>query len=149
MQRVVKSANVAVIGTNGPHGPHLAPVWFLYRDGAFQFVTSVGRRKARNIQADYRVGVAIMADGGKPAVMVDATARLTTEDAVPLITELATANLGADEGAAYVERLLASLSPDQLWRIVVTPTWWKGWGLDDAAATHREVVAPGDTTKRS
>jgi hypothetical protein len=149
MLRVVESAKLAVMGTNGPHGPHLVPVWFLYRDGAFQFVTSVGRQKARNIESDYRVGLAILGDGGKPAVMVDATARLVHKEAVPLITELATANLGADEAARYVEKLTTTFSADQLWRIIVTPTWWKGWALEDAAPVAAGLAPAGDAAGKA
>jgi hypothetical protein len=131
MLSVVTSSTLAVLGTTGPHGPHLAPVWFLYRDGDFLLTTGVTRQKAKNIQHDYRVGLSVLAEGGSPAVMVDGTARLDHVEVVPLVSALAQRNLGAEAGAQYVEGLMKNFTPETLWRIVLTPAWWKSWALDE------------------
>lgn len=142
MLELVSRSSLAVLGTNGPHGPHLAPVWFLHRDGEFLVVTGVMRRKAKNIQNDYRVGLTILADGGSPAVMLDGTARLDHMGVIPLIEELAVRYLGPEDGARYIENLLTKFTADTLWRIAIAPTWWKAWALDEPAdATGSESHA--------
>jgi hypothetical protein len=137
MLSLVAESRLAVLGTNGQHGPHLTPVWFLYRDGAFLLTTGVMRRKAKNIQHDYRVGLTVLADGGSPAVMLDGTAQLDHVDVLPLVAELAERYLGAEAGAQYVDDLKKKFTTDTLWRIVIAPTWWKSWALDES----------GDSTK--
>lgn len=131
MLSLIAESKLAVLGTNGPHGPHLAPVWFLYRDDVFLVVTGVMRRKAKNIQHDYRVGLTVLAHDGSPAVMLDGTARLDHVGVISLIEEAAVRYLGAEGGARYVQDLTKTFTKDTLWRIVVTPTWWKSWGLDE------------------
>ena len=137
MLNLVAHSKLAVLGTNGPNGPHLAPVWFLYRDDQFFITTGVNRQKARNIQGDYRVGLTVLADGGSPAVMLDGTARLDHAGVIPLIRATAERYLGPEQGAVYIKNLLQKFNSETLWRIVVTPVWWKSWALDEHESAQK------------
>lgn len=131
MQAHVADAKLAVLATTGPRGPHAAPVWFLYRDGEFLLSTGVHRQKAKNIQRDDRVGLAVLAEAGTPAVMIDGRARLDHIDSFGLVAELAERYLGTETGADYVRRLSTEMTPGTLWRVIVRPTSWKSWALNE------------------
>lgn len=125
MLDVLSSTKIAILGTIGNQGPHLAPLWFAFTDGSFEFVTGSGRQKALNVLRDRRVGLAIVHPTGKPAVMIDGTARVDQSNVPSLLESLAIRNLGEQAGKDYV----ANSNLTNLRRIIVVPVRWKSWGL--------------------
>jgi PPOX class probable F420-dependent enzyme len=94
---------LAYIGTVDPDGqPQVTPVWVDVRDGKLAFNTALGRAKARNLQKDPRVSLAI-ADPDDPYryVEVQGRATLTEDGADEFIDDLAKKYLGVD---AYPNR---------------------------------------------
>jgi PPOX class probable F420-dependent enzyme len=94
---------LAYIGTVDPDGqPQVTPVWVDVRDGKPAFNTALGRAKARNLQKDPRVSLAI-ADPDDPYryVEVQGRATLTEHGADEFIDDLAKKYLGVD---AYPNR---------------------------------------------
>ncbi len=130
MEQLVRSSMLCVLGTDGSRGPHLVPIWFLYRDGCFQMVTGHDRRKLQNLERNPKAGLAVMADGGSPAVMVDGIAETTPDGAGELVRELALRYLGPARAGAYIDELFAVRPAEQLRRIVLHPTWWKSWDVE-------------------
>jgi hypothetical protein len=105
-------------------------VWFLYREGRFEMVTGEDRKKLEHLKDNPRAGLAVMADGGSPAVMVDGLAEVTSDGAGELVQELAIRYLGEAGGKQYIDELFPVRPPERLRRIVLRPTWWKTWGLE-------------------
>jgi pyridoxine/pyridoxamine 5'-phosphate oxidase len=61
------------LATASPEGvPHAAPVWGLWRDGAFWFGTDPASRKGRNLAANARIAVHL--ESGDEVVSLDGTA---------------------------------------------------------------------------
>ncbi|MFJ8308461.1 MULTISPECIES: PPOX class F420-dependent oxidoreductase [unclassified Streptomyces] len=90
--------NFATVATQGPGGaPHASVVW-VKRDGdAIEFSTLATRQKARNIERDPRVSVALF-DLANPYVSVEirGTAELIPDEAKKLPHELSHKYLGID-----------------------------------------------------
>jgi hypothetical protein len=130
MEQFVRDARLCVLGTEGARGPHLVPIWFLYREGAFEMVTGEGRTKLANLGRDARAGLAVMADGGSPAVMVDGIAEETPHGTGELIVELATRYLGEPAAKQYIDDLYTTRPPERFRRIILRPQWWKSWEVE-------------------
>lgn len=130
MEQLARSSLLCVLGTEGSRGPHLVPIWFLYRDGCFVMVTGQDRRKLLNLQRNPSAGLAVMGAGGSPAVMVDGVAETTAAGAGELVRELAIRYLGPARARTYIDELFAVRPPEQLRRIVLRPTWWKSWDVE-------------------
>jgi PPOX class probable F420-dependent enzyme len=94
---------LAFIGTVDPEGkPQVTPVWVDVRDGKPAFNTALGRAKARNLQKDPRVSLAITdPDDPYRYVEVQGRATLTEDGADEFIDDLAKKYLGVD---AYPNR---------------------------------------------
>jgi uncharacterized protein len=98
--------NVAVLATVDRRGkPHGAPVWYLYRNGAFVISTGRGSQKHRNVEANPEVTV-VVDRRTLPYYAVMARGRAEIGD--PLTDaerrELAVRYLGDELGNRYVER---------------------------------------------
>jgi hypothetical protein len=130
MEELVRSSLLCVLGTEGARGPHLVPIWFLYRDGCFEMVTGEDRYKLKNLRRSPNTGLVVMADGGSPAVMVDGIAEVTADGAGELIAEIAPRYLGPVRAQEYLDGLFAVRPPATLRRIVLRPTWWKSWDVE-------------------
>lgn len=55
--RLAAARNYWIVSSRDGSGPHAAPVWGLWLDGAFVFSTSPESRKGRNLEHDPRVVV--------------------------------------------------------------------------------------------
>jgi Pyridoxamine 5'-phosphate oxidase len=130
MEELVRGSLLCVLGTEGARGPHLVPIWFLYRDGCFQMVTSQDRHQLKNLRRNPNAGLVVTADGGSPAVMVDGIAETTADGAGELIADIAVRYLGPSRGQEYLDGLFTVRPPETLRRIILRPTWWKSWGLE-------------------
>ncbi len=93
----VAFANLATIMPDG--SPQVTPLWFEYRDGAILINTAVGRRKARNLDTNPRVALAI-SDPANPYRYIQIrghVTRSTKEGADAHIDSLAKRYLGQDK----------------------------------------------------
>jgi len=91
---------VARVAANGPTGPTVRPVWFLYEDGAFWWLTASSySRLGEWLGADPRVALCIdtcdLATGQVHAVTVSGKAEVVPFEAERAIRKL-TKYLGAD-----------------------------------------------------
>jgi PPOX class probable F420-dependent enzyme len=99
-------ANVAVLATVDREGrAHGAPVWYVYRDGAFIISTGRGSQKHRNVEANPEITI-VVDRRTLPYYAVMASGR--AEVGPPLTEderrELAVRYLGEELGNRYVER---------------------------------------------
>lgn len=92
---------VAHLATCADGDPHVAPVWYDYRDGAVEVVTT--GRKLANVRANHRVALSVQKEeGGRPqwGVVVRGTATVVADEAE---TRAAVSRInrryGADEDA--------------------------------------------------
>jgi PPOX class probable F420-dependent enzyme len=128
IERLIAEARIATLGTNGPHGPHLAPVWFEYEDGEFRFITPARSQKAANLDRDPRVGISIEAANPTRVVMANGTATVEPLTDLAVLARLAArAYDSAEQGKAFAEE-----APKHE-RIVirVRPTHWTTYGAMD------------------
>ena len=90
-------ANLVTLYTDG--SPHVAPVWYLHREGSLYVSAGAWAVKVRNIRRDARVAVSI-ANASSPAmyVLVEGRATVTTEAADDLRVEMYVRYQGRDRG---------------------------------------------------
>ncbi|WP_232700540.1 pyridoxamine 5'-phosphate oxidase family protein [Halobacterium wangiae] len=72
---------VAHLGTSHENRPHVAPLWYTYRDGSIEIVTT--GRKLENIQRNPRVALSVQKDeDGRPqwGVTLQGTAEVIEDD---------------------------------------------------------------------
>ena len=105
-QRFVEKARIARLGTVGSDGgPHIAPVWYRFEDGAFLVLTDRGSQKHRNIERDPRVTLCI--DDDRPpyhTVLVHGHAAVEPSPGPDWRLALAVHYLGDEAGRRYVEQ---------------------------------------------
>lgn len=78
-------------------GPHVMPVWGMWRDGAWWFSSSRGSRKTRNLLDDPRCSIATD-DASEPVVM-EGTAQLVEDlHVLHSVLDLENAKYGTDYG---------------------------------------------------
>ena len=96
-------ATLATVRADG--GPHTAPVWYRYEDGAFLVSTDRGSQKHRNIERDPRVELCIDDREKAPFHTVIVRGSATVEPARDAAWRLALAvhYLGEERGKRYVE----------------------------------------------
>ena len=96
-------ATLATVRKDG--GPHTAPVWYRYEDGAFLISTERGSQKHRNIERDARVELCIDDREKAPFHTVIVRGRATVEPGRDAAWRLALAvhYLGDERGRRYVE----------------------------------------------
>jgi PPOX class probable F420-dependent enzyme len=83
-ERLLAARNYWIVTTKPDGGPHAAPVWGLWREGAIVFSTSPSSRKGRNLSRDSRVVVHL--ESGDEVVIVEGVAE-----------QISLADAGADE----------------------------------------------------
>ena len=90
-------ANLVTLNADG--SPHVAPVWYLHREGSLHVSAGASAVKVRNIQRDARVAVSI-ANTSSPAmyVLVEGRATVTAEGADDLRVEMYVRYQGRDRG---------------------------------------------------
>ena len=104
--------------------PHIAPVWYFYRDGQFLLLTEDGSQKHRNVVRDPRVAFCID-DDRTPYHTVLVRGRASVEPAPERAFELEMAMhyLGEAEGRRYID----SNQNDNSILIRITPERVSGW----------------------
>jgi PPOX class probable F420-dependent enzyme len=104
-QRFVEKARIGRLATvRHDGGPHVAPIWYRFEDGAFLVLTDAGSQKHRNIERDPRVELCID-DERPPYHTVLVRGRASIEPAPDAAWRLALAvhYLGDEAGKLYVE----------------------------------------------
>jgi PPOX class probable F420-dependent enzyme len=125
MLEVLAQPLVATLGTEGPHGPHLAPIWFEYIDGSLLVVTPEGSQKAVNITRSPRVGFSVNDERGR-TVMMNGVASLEPMVGTAALERIAIHYRGPDSGKRYVE----ARSPDARSVVItITPERWMTYGM--------------------
>jgi PPOX class probable F420-dependent enzyme len=124
----VRKPYIATLATVGRDGaPHMAPVWYVYKGGAFLVLTERSSQKARNIVRDARVELCIDDRERAPYHTVIVRGRATLEaypgDAFRLA--LAVRYLGDAGGKRYVESVAVDAQDEVLIRI--EPRRIVGW----------------------
>ena len=102
-ERFLAGRHVAVLATVSPDGqPVLAPIWYVYRDGALYMRTGRGSIKARNVSGDQRVTICVQ-DERPPYKSVTVHGRASIEpEEEGLDAAIARRYLGAVGGAFYL-----------------------------------------------
>ena len=92
-------ANLVTLNADG--SPHVAPVWYLHRQGSLYVSAGASAVKVRNIQGDARVAVSI-ANASSPAmyVLLEGRATVTTDAAEDMRVEMYVRYQGRDRGIA-------------------------------------------------
>ncbi len=92
-------ANLVTLNADG--SPHVAPVWYLHREGSLYVSAGASAVKVRNIRRDARVAVSI-ANTSSPAmyVLVEGRATITTEAVDDMRVEMYVRYQGRDRGIA-------------------------------------------------
>ncbi len=112
-------ARIATVRADGR--PHIAPMWFLYRDGLFYFMQRKNAAKQKIVNIQGNPNVAITIDTCSPpylGVIVEGNAEVTEERASEIALAIAIKYQGEDAGRE-THRALTAESP--LWLIRVTP----------------------------
>ena len=120
----LREPRIATLGSIGPHGPHLAPIWFEYVGGEFLFITPAVSQKARNLERDPRAGISVEAREPTRAVMANGRAVVEPLTDVSVLERMAVRYFGAERGRAYVAE-----APSHA-RILIRlrPTHWATYG---------------------
>ena len=74
VERMADARSYWVATTRADGGPHVSPVWGVWRDGAFHFFTDPASLKARNIRRDPRAVVHL--ESGDEVVIMEGDARI-------------------------------------------------------------------------
>ena len=121
-ERFLAGRHVAVLATLGPDGrPVLAPIWYLYRDGALYMRTGRGSIKAGNVRRDQRVAICIQ-DERPPYKSVTIHGRASIEpEEEGLDAAIARRYLGAVGGAFYLRTAREAVEQSGEVTLVVRP----------------------------
>ncbi len=125
MLEVLVQPLIAMLGTEGPYGPHLAPIWFEYIDGSLLVVTPEGSQKVVNITRSPRVGFAVNDERGR-TVMVNGHASFEPMVGTAALERIAIHYRGPESGRRYVK----ARSPDARSVVItITPERWMTYGM--------------------
>jgi PPOX class probable F420-dependent enzyme len=119
MIEFLSEPRIATLGSIGPHGPHLAPIWFEYTDGEFLFITPAASQKARNLDRDPRAGISVEAREPTRAVMANGRALIEPLTDLSVLARMAARYYGSTErGQQYADeapnhdRILIRVRPE-------------------------------------
>jgi PPOX class probable F420-dependent enzyme len=114
-ERLTKSHDYWVATVRADGRPHLMPVWGVWDDGALWFSSSVGSRKARNLEANARCTIATD-NAWEPVVLEGDAERVTDHDALARFIGLENEKYETDHSADF-------LDPTMNATFRVTPSW--------------------------
>ena len=98
--------HVANLVTLNPDGsPHVAPIWYVHRQGRLHISAGASAVKVRNIRRDARVAVSI-ANDSSPAtyVLVEGRASVTSDGAEELLVEMYVRYQGEERGTLGAQK---------------------------------------------
>ncbi len=113
VEAMLKKPLIAKLGTMNEDGTiHIAPIFFLYKDGCILMGTQDVSRKVRNIRRNNRVTVLVdIADAPFKGVLIYGTAELDYDDVVEKRAELFTNYMPADEAMGFARKLADRFKP--------------------------------------
>ena len=105
-QAFLDETHVANLVTLNPDGsPHVAPVWYLHRQGRLHISAGASAVKVRNIRRDARVAVSIANDSSPASyVLVEGRARVTCDDAEALLVDMYVRYQGEERGTLSAQK---------------------------------------------
>ncbi len=105
-QAFLDETHVANLVTLNPDGsPHVAPVWYVHRQGRLHISAGASAVKVRNIRRDARVSVSIANDSSPAAyVLFEGRASVTSDDAVELLVEMYVRYQGKERGTISAQK---------------------------------------------
>jgi PPOX class probable F420-dependent enzyme len=122
MKELLEGPTIARLATVRRDGrPHVAPMFFLYRDGCYYFFQRKSAKKQHIVNIEHNPNVALCVDTDTSpykAVMVEGTAEITEEN----VAEISLAISMKYEGEAGRERNRRYREESPLSLIKVTPT---------------------------
>ena len=123
MQAFLDEPHIGHLVTLRPDGtPHVAPIWYEYRDGLFLIWTSRETRKVKNIVGDLRAALSIATDNEPyKYVSVEGTVIVSEADVEATALSIAVRYQGRERGTAFIAEyfkegvsVLLTLTPDKL-----------------------------------
>ena len=131
----------AVLSTVSPDGsPHTAPVGFAFDGKQFFIASGAATRKVRNLEADPRARVLVMASAATAGiddgwVAADGTAVLVRGEEAQELNRLAVARYLTEEGQRGFGELFLPIMDVT---IIVTPERWQSWSVTGMLETMRQ-----------
>lgn len=126
IEAYLSKPRIADLATVRPDGsPHVAPVWFLYEDGAVKVLAEAGSVKIKNLKSEPRVSVSIATD--QPPyeyVIVNGVAEVSGGDISDILRRISIHYQGLEEGERYAIKTLREL---ELRLITIRPSKLIGW----------------------
>jgi nitroimidazol reductase NimA-like FMN-containing flavoprotein (pyridoxamine 5'-phosphate oxidase superfamily) len=124
---------VARLATSGPNGPRVRPLWYLWEDGAFWWLTGAWSKLAETLAKDARV-----------ALVVDVTDVETGE--VKGVTATGDAEIVPFDPARAKRKLARYLGPDEtLW----DPRFRSSWDMNARTRADDEPTGLGRLVPRT
>ena len=131
-ERLTRSHDYWLATTGSDVGPHVVPVWGIWRDGAAWFSTSPASRKTRNLSADPRAALATD-DPRQPVVVRGRVERVTD------LADIERFTAGVNE--KYESDLPVSFFVDNA-TFRLPPTWVFSLDEEDFTGTPTRWVFP-------
>jgi PPOX class probable F420-dependent enzyme len=124
----LQSSHEYWLATTWPDGgPHVMPVWGVWRDGALWFSSGLGSRKARNLENDPQC--VLTTDNPREPVVVEGEAERVLElEEIAAFNDTVNEKYGTHSSADFYDP-----ATNGVWR--VTPTWVFGLASDDFTGT--------------
>jgi len=141
LERFVREPRIAVLGYTRADGrPGQAPIWYRFRDGAFELSTVTGSPKHKALLRDPRVCLTIQ-DERPPyrALLADGTVALAPLASGSRDAELAVRYFGCLVAKEYARRTEAEYARTGLTRITLRPAALRG--VDNTRALGRAALA--------
>ncbi|MBT5775704.1 MAG: hypothetical protein HOH95_15150 [Dehalococcoidia bacterium] len=120
LNELLSEAHVAVLGTvDGQGRPHLAPIWYLWRDGEALMLTARSSKKWRNILGNANASLCVdtKAPPYAAAVLQGEASEASELEYVPLLRELAIHYLGERGGNQYADNSTAEDATSVVFRL--------------------------------
>ena len=94
-----------LVTLNADGSPHVAPVWYVHRQGRLHISAGASAVKVRNIRRDARVAVSIANDSSPASyVLVEGRASITSDDAAELLVEMYVRYQGEERGTLSAQK---------------------------------------------
>ena len=102
----LEETHVANLVTLNPDGsPHVAPLWYVHRQGRLHISAGASAVKVRNIHRDARVSVSIANDSSPAAyVLFEGRARVTSDGAAELLVDMYVRYQGEERGTISAQK---------------------------------------------
>ncbi len=122
-----RTAHLVTLRASGT--PHVAPVWFLWKEGRALVMADAGAVKVRNIRRNPAVALSIATpDHPYNYVSIEGTANIASEGLEEMVRETCVLYEGPERGAEFAGELLAD---ERLTLIAISVDRFVCWKQDD------------------